>query len=118
MAANKSFVDKKTNLETKRQQLAEKLARLQAAEKERQRKQENAQRLLVGRVALAYAKTNTDFARLLFGILDAAVTRPDERKIIADLLTGGGDTAKADQAEAAEVVAKPEGDNAGSTPEA
>jgi len=87
MAANKSFVEKKTNLETKRKQLADKLAKLQAEERERQRKLEAAQRLLVGRVALAHARSDAEFARLLFGIIDTAVTRPDERNLIADLVS-------------------------------
>ena len=88
MAANKSFTDKKADLETKRKQLADKLAKLEAAEREKQRKQETAQRLIVGRVVLARAKSDTDFARLLFGILDTSVTRPDERKLIATLING------------------------------
>lgn|GEM_PF-4227287 len=86
MATSKSFTEKKTDLQTKRQQLAEKLAKLEAAEKERQRKHETAQRLIVGRIVLAHAKDNAHFARLLAGMLDTAVTRPDERKIIADLV--------------------------------
>jgi hypothetical protein len=87
MAANKSFTEKKTTLETKRQQLADKLVKLEAAERERQRKHETAQRLVVGKAALAHAKKDMDFARLLFGILKTSVTRPDERRAIADLLT-------------------------------
>jgi len=87
MAANKSFTEKKTSLEVKRQQLAEKLAKLEAAERDRQRKHETTQRLVVGRVAIAHAKKDVDFVRLLFGILKTSVTRPDERRAIADLLS-------------------------------
>jgi hypothetical protein len=86
MAKNKSFIKQKTGLETKRQKLVEKLSKLEAQEKERQRKLDLTQRLIVGHAVIAHAKKNPDFARVLAEILASGVTRADERKIIADLV--------------------------------
>ena len=86
MSKNKSFIKQKTGLETKRQKLVEKLSKLEAQEKELQRKHDLTQRLIVGHAVIAHAKTNSDFARVLAEILTSGVTRADERKIIADLV--------------------------------
>ena len=86
MAKTKSLLDQKTDLETKRQKLVEKLSKLEAQEKERQRKHGLTQRLIVGHAVIAHAKKNPDFARVLAEILTSGVTRADERKIIADLV--------------------------------
>ena len=86
MAKNKSFLDQKTDLETKRQKLVEKLAKLETQEKERQRKHDLTQRLIVGHAVIAHAKKNPDFARILAEILTSGVTRADERTFIADLV--------------------------------
>ena len=86
MAKNKSFLRQKTGLETKRHKLVEKLSKLEALEKERQRKHDLTQRLIVGHAVIAHAKKTPDFARVLAAILTSEVTRADERKIIADLV--------------------------------
>src|SRR5262245_26512861 len=86
MAKNQSFIEQKTDLEAKRQKLVEKLAKLEAQEKERQRKHDLTQRLVVGHAVIAHAKKNPDFARVLAEILTSGVTRSDERNIIADLI--------------------------------
>lgn len=86
MADSKTFAEKKAELHTKRQQLADKLAKIEAAEKEQRRKQEAVRHLIVGRIVTAHAMADPDFAHTLSRLLDAAVTRKDERKIIADLL--------------------------------
>lgn len=87
MAANKSFIEKQSELEARRKKLAEDIARLKAAEKERQRKRDTEQRLIVGRAVIEHAQKNPDFARQIAGILDAGVTRADERKTVADLMS-------------------------------
>jgi len=86
MAKTKSFLKQKTGLETKRQKLVEKLSKLEALEKERQRKHDLTQRLIVGHAVIAHAKTDPDFARVLAAILTSGVTRADERKLIAALV--------------------------------
>ena len=86
MAKTKSFLKQKTGLETKRQKLVEKLSKLEALEKERQRKHDLTQRLIVGHAVIAHAKTDPDFARVLAAILTSGVSRADERKLIAALV--------------------------------
>jgi hypothetical protein len=86
MAKTKSLLEQKTGLETKRQKLVEKLSKLEAQEKERQRKHGLTQRLIVGHAVIAHAKKNPDFARVLAEILTSGVTRADERKLIAALV--------------------------------
>ncbi len=86
MAKTKSFLKQKTGLETKRQKLVEKLSKLEALEKERQRKHDLTQRLIVGHAVIAHAKKDPDFARVLAAILTSGVTRADERKLIAALV--------------------------------
>ena len=86
MAKTKSFLRQKTGLETKRHKLVEKLSKLEALEKERQRKHDLTQRLIVGHAVIAHAKTDPDFARVLAAILTSGVTRADERKLIAALV--------------------------------
>ncbi len=86
MAKTKSFLKQKTGLETKRQKLVEKLSKLEALEKERQRKHDLTQRLIVGHAVIAHAKKDLDFARVLAAILTSGVTRADERKLIAALV--------------------------------
>ena len=86
MAKTKSFLRQKTGLETKRQKLVEKLSKLEALEKERQRKHDLTQRLIVGHAVIVHAKKDPDFARILAAILTSGVTRADERKLIAALV--------------------------------
>jgi len=74
MAKTKSFLKQKTDLETKRQKLVEKLSKLEALEKERQRKHDLTQRLIVGHAVIAHAKKTPDFARVLAAILASEVT--------------------------------------------
>jgi hypothetical protein len=91
MPTTKNFTEKKTALETKRQQLAARIAQLEAAERTRQRKQQTRLQFLVGITAIEHAKQNPDFARLLAGILNASITRPEDRKIIAELFETSGE---------------------------
>jgi hypothetical protein len=86
MSKSKSFIKQKTGLETKRQKLVEKLSKLEAQEKELQRKHDLTRRLIVGHTVVAHAKKNPEFARVLAEILTSGVTRADERKTIADLV--------------------------------
>ena len=74
MAKTKSFLRQKTGLETKRHKLVEKLSKLEALEKERQRKHDLTQRLIVGHAVIAHAKKDPDFARVLAAILASEVT--------------------------------------------
>ena len=74
MAKTKSFLRQKTGLETKRHKLVEKLSKLEALEKERQRKHDLTQRLIVGHAVIAHAKKTPDFARVLAAILASEVT--------------------------------------------
>ena len=74
MAKTKSFLKQKTGLETKRHKLVEKLSKLEALEKERQRKHDLTQRLIVGHAVIAHAKKTPDFARVLAAILASEVT--------------------------------------------
>jgi hypothetical protein len=110
MAKSKSFIQN-TGLETKRQKLVEKLSKLEAQEKELQRKHDLTQRLIVGHAVIAHAKKNPDFARVLAEILTSGVTRADERPIITDLVNLNSattdnqpGTAQSDQAQAASTL--------------
>jgi len=87
MVKNKSFIKQKTGIETKRQKLVEKLSKLEAQEKELQRKHDLTQRLIVGHAVITHAKKNPDFARVLAEVLTSGVTHAEERKIIADLVS-------------------------------
>lgn len=78
--------DRIAALERKKAQIAERLKTLSAQTAERKRKEDARRKIIVGAAVLAHAEHDPMFASRLREALDAAVTRPLDRKTLADLL--------------------------------
>ncbi len=81
----KTVSERKAELENKRQQITAQLARIDAREKQQERKKDTRQKIIVGGAVLAHARLNAAFADQLTGILSKAVTRDIDKNTIADL---------------------------------
>jgi hypothetical protein len=76
-------------METKRERLKKQKAQLRALdarEAVERRKLDTRRKVVVGGAALAHAARDAGFADALRAVLAVAVTRPIDRKVIADLL--------------------------------
>lgn len=75
-------------LEKQRAQIEARLKALDAKDKTEQRKRDARRKIIVGGAVLAHAAQHPAFADVLRGVLNAAVTREIDRKVITDLLGG------------------------------
>jgi vacuolar-type H+-ATPase subunit D/Vma8 len=83
-----SHADKIAALKKKKQQLAARLQTLEAQAKGADRKRDARRKIIVGGAVLAHAALHPAFGKELASILSVAVTRPQDRQAIADLLGG------------------------------
>ena len=85
--ARKTMQERKAELENKRQQITAQLARIEAREKQKERKKDTRQKIIVGGAVLAHARLDAAFADQLAAILGKAVTRDIDKDTIADLFS-------------------------------
>jgi hypothetical protein len=83
----KTSSDRIEALKLKKQQIANRLAVLEAKEKTAIRKRDTRKKIIVGAAVLTHAGIDADFAEKLTEILNKAVTRELDRKTIAELLS-------------------------------
>ncbi|MBI1273327.1 MAG: mobilization protein C [Alphaproteobacteria bacterium] len=73
-------------LERQKAEITAKLRTLSAQETTRKRKEETRRKIIIGAAVLAHAATDPAFGAQLRGVLGKSVTRPVDRKVVADLL--------------------------------
>ena len=79
--------DRIATLERKKAQIAERLKTLTAQEAARKRREDTRRKIIVGAAVLVHAELDTAFAQQLKAVLDKAVMRDLDRKLLADLIT-------------------------------
>jgi len=82
----KPDIDRLAALKAKKDQLAARIAKLEATEKAAARKRELRQKIVVGGAIVELMAKDPATAKLLRELLKAAVTRPGDQEAIADLL--------------------------------
>jgi hypothetical protein len=70
----------------RKMQTENRLAAMDARERKDERKRDTRRKIIVGAAVLAHAKIDPSFAAKLQEVLSLAVTRPGDRKAIADQL--------------------------------
>lgn len=73
-------------LQTKRDQIEQRLKALSVQETARKRKEETRRKIIIGAAVLAHAEVDAQFGALLRAALGKAVTREIDRKVVGDLL--------------------------------
>jgi hypothetical protein len=98
----KSTTDRLQTLRQKRDQLDAQLRALEARSKQAQRKADTRRKVIAGALALEHFEANRDseFARVLFRLMDEYVVRPHDRPLFPFLPQMGTPPAAAENAEA------------------
>lgn len=78
--------DRIAALERQKAEITAKLKNLSAQEATRKRKEDTRRKIIIGAAVLAHAEIDSAFGRQLRAVLGKSVTRPIDRKVLADLL--------------------------------
>jgi len=85
MGSRRSPAERLAELEERKRQLAERIATLSAREKDRQRKDDDRRRVLLGSIVLADLASDQSLARYIRSRLPS-VMRPGDERLFVDLL--------------------------------
>jgi hypothetical protein len=85
----KPIADRIADIKARQEKLAARLNTLASKAKKEERKRDTRRKIVVGGTIIAAMEKNTVLAELVRNVLNASVTRPQDREVVQDLLPGG-----------------------------
>ena len=76
------MTDRLTRLEQKKAKIEADIAREKSRQKTKERKDDTRRKILTGAIALAHAERDTEFHRLLYGLLDRFIEPDRDRALL------------------------------------